>query len=93
MSSTEHSEKVPDSKKKYEYFVDTVKYETDDATLTGLQIKERIQGFNPAYQLYLEGHGEDTDRLVSDGEGISLDPQGHGVRKFYTVPPATFGVQ
>jgi len=76
---------------KYHYFVDTTKYETDEASLTGAQIKAKIVNFNPAYQLYLENPGDAPDTLVSDSEPISIDPQGHGVRKFYTVPPATFG--
>ncbi len=76
---------------KYHYFVDTTKYETESPSLTGAQIKAKIENFNPAYQLFLENPGDDPDSLVSDSESISLDPHGHGVRHFYTVPPATFG--
>lgn len=76
---------------KYHFFVDTKKYDTDKATLTGAEIKAMIPGFNPTYQLYLEQHGDEPDKPVSDGEAISLDPEGHGIRKFYSVPPATFG--
>jgi hypothetical protein len=76
---------------KYHYFVDAQKYDTDKASLTGAEIKARIPNFNPAFQLYLENPGDAPDTLVSDSEPISLDPAGHGIRKFYTVPPATFG--
>jgi Multiubiquitin len=76
---------------KYHFFVDATKYETDKANLTGAQIKAMVPGFNPAYQLYLEEHGDTPDKAISDGETVSLDPAGHGIRKFYSVPPATFG--
>jgi len=76
---------------KFHYFVDGAKYDTDEDSLTGAQIKARLPNFNPAYQLYMENPGDAPDTLVSDSEAISLDPKGHGVRKFYTVPPATFG--
>jgi hypothetical protein len=78
--------------KKFHFFVDNKKYETDKSSLTGADIKAMIAGFNPAYQLYLEVSGAGEDRPVADSEAISLDPAGHGVRKFYTVPPATFGM-
>lgn len=76
----------------YHFFVDSEKYETEKAHLTGAEIKALVPNFNPTYQLYLEENGPGPDKLISDGETISLDPAGHGVRKFYTVPPATFGL-
>jgi hypothetical protein len=76
---------------KYHFFVDATKYETEKASLTGADVKATVPDFNPAYQLFLEGTGNDPDRIVADSETITLDPAGHGVRKFYTVPPATFG--
>lgn len=81
---------MPD-KSKYHFFVDSKKYETDKASLTGAEIKA-IAAFDPAYQLFIEGHGSEPDRPVADSETISLDPAGHGIRKFYSVPPATFGL-
>lgn len=78
--------------KNYHFFVDAQKYDVDKAALTGAEIKAMIAGFNPAYQLYLEEPGDEPDRPVPDSETISLEPgKGHGIRKFYTVPPATFG--
>ena len=78
--------------KKYHYFVDGAKYETDQATMTGAEIKASVPGYNPSYQLYLEGNGQDPDELIADNRGVSMDPAGHGARKFYTVPPASFGI-
>lgn len=77
----------------FHFFVDAIKYETEKGTLTGAEIKAMVPGFDPAYQLYVEGHGNDPDRLVADSEAIGLDPAGQGIRKFYTVPPATFGAR
>ena len=73
--------------KKYEYFVDNAKYESDVSALTGAQIKAKIPNFDPAYQLVLEGHGHDPDRVIGDSETVSLEPKPH----FYTAPPANFG--
>lgn len=78
---------------KYHFFVDAQKYETDKANLTGAEIKAMVPGFNPTYQLYLEEPGDQPDRPVRDDETISLDPAQHGIRKFYSVPPASFGAQ
>jgi hypothetical protein len=75
---------------KYHFFVDAQKYEVDKPSLTGAEIKQVAKDFNPAYQLYLEGHGNDADRPISDAEALSLSPAG-GILKFYSVPPATFG--
>src|SRR5690242_17536927 len=64
---------------KYHYFVDAKKYDTDQASISGAEIKAKIPDFNPAYQLFLEGHGGQPDRLISDADTISLDQQGEGV--------------
>jgi len=77
---------------KYHFFVDTKQYETDKPSLTGAEIKAMVSGFNPMYQLFLEEPGDAPDRPVPDSETVSIDPAGHGVRKFYSVPPATFGL-
>jgi hypothetical protein len=85
--SSEHPIPHP---RKYEYFVDGVKYETDQAALTGLQIKSRIANFNPQYLLYLEEPGDQPDRLISDTDTVDFAGR-HSPAKFYTTPPATFG--
>lgn len=76
--------------KKYFYFVNNVKYESDLAELTGAQIKARIPDLQPNTGLSLEGHGNDPDRLIGDDEVVSLEKH-HGPLRFTLVPPATFG--
>ena len=84
-----NDEKVkPDEK--FFYFVDNVRYETDHKSLTGAQIKAKIPNFDPAYSLFLEEPGDDPDRLITDETTVSLEKE-KGPRRFYTVPPATFG--
>lgn len=78
-----------ESKKEYFYFVDHVKYETAQGSLTGSQIKAAIPNFNPSYSLYLEEQGDKPDLLVSNDQVVSLNS--HPPRMFYTAPPATFG--
>lgn len=84
------NEQAHEHKKEFFFFVDNVKYETDKSTLTGAEIKAMISGFDPSYGLYLEGPGNDPDRLVGDSETISLEKE-KGPKRFYTVPPANFG--
>ena len=82
---TEH-----EHKQKYKYFVDGVEYTTDLDTITGAQIKAKIQNFNPSYALVLEGHGDKPNEQISDSTSITFS-QYHYVLHFQTVPPATFG--
>lgn len=83
---------MTDDKKKpnFHYFVDGTKYETESAALTGVQIKSRLPDFNPQYQLVLEGHAKEPDKVIGDSEteDLTSNPPKH----FYTVPPATFGL-
>jgi hypothetical protein len=73
------------------YFVDHTKYETDQASLTGAQIKARIPNFDHSYSLFLEEHGTGQDQLIADETVVSLEKD-KGPRRFFTVPPATFGI-
>lgn len=75
---------------KFFYFVDGVKYETDQETVTGALIKAKIPNFDHSYALFLETTGGGPDQLVTDDTSVSLEKE-HGPRRFYTVPPATFG--
>lgn len=69
------------------FFVDNKRYETEKTSLNGGEIKAIAQV--PAnYQLFLEAHGSDPDRMISDGESIAIGTPPH---HFYAVPPATFG--
>jgi hypothetical protein len=75
---------------KYFYFVDGVRYESDQKVLTGAQIKARIPNFDNSLVLMLEGKGKESDTVVTDETSISLVDD-HGPRRFFTTPPATFG--
>ena len=86
MSNTEHEKKED----KYFYFVDNVKYETESSALTGAQIKAQIPNFNSTYALYLELPGDEPDQLITDTTTVTLEKE-KGPKRFYTVPPATFG--
>lgn len=79
-----------DPKKKYFYFVNNDKYETDLPQLTGAQIKARIPNLDPTLQLSLEGHGSQPDRIIADNETVSFTGE-HGPLRFTLVPPANFG--
>lgn len=76
--------------KTYTFFVGGTKYETDQAQLTGAQIKAKVANWPEGYGLQLDGHGDDPDVLIADDELVSLEKD-HGPRRFTSVPPATFG--
>ena len=88
----EHNQEDKQEHKKetFFYFVDNVKYEIDQSALTGAQIKAKIPNFNNSYALFLEGLGNEKDVLVTDDTSVSLEKD-KGPRRFYLVPPATFG--
>lgn len=77
-------------KDEYFYFVDDVKYETPQATLTGAQIKARVPNLDPTFVLVLEGQGNEPDQVIGDDTSVSLKLD-KGPKRFYTAPPATFG--
>jgi hypothetical protein len=74
--------------KKYEFFVDAKRYETEKPHLTGAEIKA-IAGAPANYQLFLEEEGDKPDRAIPDGETVDLQGK---IKHFFAVPPATFGV-
>jgi hypothetical protein len=77
--------------KKFKFKVNDKNFEVDTASITGQQIRQQAQ-VPPAYQLFLEVPGEKKeDRLIGPGDQVSLGEP--GIEKFYTVPPATFGVR
>lgn len=75
----------------YKFFVGQQKYETDQAQLTGAQIKAYVPNVEPGTKLSLEGHGNEPDRIIADDELVSLDERHGGPRRFTLVPPANFG--
>jgi hypothetical protein len=76
--------------KEFFFFVDNTKYSSLVSTLTGAQIKAMIPNFDPGYGLYMEGPGNDPDVLIQDNTTVTLEKE-KGPKRFYTVPPATFG--
>jgi len=75
--------------KQYHFFVDAKRYETQEASLTGAEIK-KIAGLPPTYQVFEEEEGDTPDKPISDAEAVRLDGK---IKHFYAVPPATFGIE
>jgi hypothetical protein len=75
----------------YEFFVGNQKFETNQAQLTGAQIKAHVPDVPPGSKLSLEGHGNDPDRIIADDELVSLNERQGGPSRFTLVPPANFG--
>jgi len=74
--------------RKYKFYVDAEQFETNETSLTGLQIKEQAH-VTPTYQLFLEEEGDIPDRAIADTEHVSMDGK---EKHFFAVPPAVFGV-
>ena len=66
------SENTP-AERKFHYFVDGEKYESDEAHLTGAVIKSRLPEPKRSEPLYLEGHGDPQPILITDDTRVSLD--------------------
>ena len=73
----------------FHFFVNGTRYETEEITLTGLQIKARVANWDANHDLVLEGHSDDPDRKIDDGEPVDLDV--NPARRFSSVPKANFG--
>lgn len=89
MAKDDDKEKGP-KPRKFIFFVNGNKYETDQKELTGAQIKAKVPDWPAGYGLMLEGHGDEENRLIGDDEPVSLEKE-HGPRRFVSVPPATYG--
>ncbi len=74
----------------YFFVVNGKRYESAEPRLTGLQIKARVENWNPEHDLLLEGHGDDPDRVIADDEYVDLDAL-HGPVRLSPVPKANFG--
>ena len=85
-----HDEHHHKSEEKYHYFVDGVENETHEEHITGAIIKSKLPEAKRGYALFLEGHGKHADQLINDDTSITLEK--HKPKRFYTVPPASFGV-
>jgi hypothetical protein len=91
MSEHDSSEHEREHEKRYHFFVDAKRYETEKSSLTGTEIKT-IAGVTPTYQLFLEEEGDTPDKPITDSETVVLK-EGEDTRHFYAVPPATFGTR
>ena len=75
--------------KKFVFFVNDKRFDTEKQSLTGAQIKT-IAEVDLASQLFLEEKGHDKpDRLIANDQAVDLGLP--GVERFYTVAAATFG--
>ena len=72
------------------YFVDGENSIPKASSPLGAIIKSRLAEAKRGYALYLEGHGNDPDTLIGDDTSIDLQKE-KGPKRFYTVPPASFG--
>ncbi len=82
--------------KKFDFDYVNQRIEVDQQVLTGAQIKAAIKAVVPSldltHELVLEGHGNDADKVIADGDPVDLDHSGPGGRKkFFTRPPTNFG--
>lgn len=90
--STKFQEEVQDDGRKhspYKFSVDDRPFESEEPVLTGAQIKARAS-VDPSFGLFLEGRGKDPDQQIGDGQSVDLRHPGR--ERFYTAPPANFGI-
>lgn len=88
MSEHEHPGQL-EHKKPYVFFVDAKRYETEQESITGAEIK-KVASVPAGYQLFEEVEGDHPDKQISDTEAVDLRGK---IKHFYAVPPATFGRQ
>jgi hypothetical protein len=67
-------------------------------TATGAQIKAMIKAVDPEFDLshtlIEEGHGEGEDKVIEDGQTVSLKvDSAHPVKHFFSKPPTNFGAR
>ena len=76
--------------KEFKFIVDGKQFEFDHEIITGAQIRAIAQ-IDPTYALFLEEHGHGPDKQIQNDTRVNLDK--HQERKFYTIPPANFGMR
>lgn len=81
---------LPDGRKKYHYFLDSVKIDTEQSSITGADVRAQLPPDKSGYSLFLESQGNDPDKQVQDPDGFTLEKK---TLRFYSVPPANFGTQ
>ena len=80
---------IEEATRPFVFFVGKERFETYEHRLTGARIKARVPDWQAGYALELEGHGDESDRIIADHEVVELH-KGHPLH-FIAVPPATFG--
>lgn len=83
----EHGGTAAEKKHGFTIFIDAVKYQVDKTSMTGAEIKA-LAHIDANYQLYLEEHGDQPDKPISDMESVAIKENMH----FYAIPPATMGL-
>ena len=90
MSNEDKDHKLEhEGRHKYFFTLDGQKYETDKSSITGADVRAKLPPEKAGYAIYLEEHGHGPDKQITDGESFSLEK---GPLKFYSVPPANFGL-
>lgn len=88
MKPEDHAQ-PPEPKVKYFYFLDGHKIESDVSSITGATVRSELSPEKRGYAIFLESQGQDPDKQVEDSESLSLE---NPPLRFYSVPPATFGM-
>jgi len=81
-------DKHDEKKVEYVFILDDKKYETKSSSITGADVRAKLPPDKAGYAIFLESHGSDPDKQITDSESFSLEK--HELC-FYSVPPATFG--
>lgn len=80
----------PPGRVKYHYFLDSVKIDTEQSSINGADVRAHLPPEKSGYAIFLESQGNDPDKQVQDSDGFSLEKK---PLRFYSVPPANFGIQ
>ena len=78
-----------DKKVKYFYSLDGKKYESETSSINGADVRAKLPPEKVGYAIYLEAHGGEPDKQITDAETFSLEKM---PLCFYSVPPANFGL-
>ena len=74
---------------KYFFSLDGTKHESETSSINGADVRAKLPPEKAGYAIYLEAHGNEPDKQITDSEAFSLEK--HPLC-FYSVPPATFGL-
>jgi len=78
-----------EDKIKFSIHIDGQEYKVDQESITGAELKA-IAGKDQQYQLFLEGHGQDSDKMIGDTEAVTLK---NGLHFYTPVPPRDFRIR